>query len=771
LKVPLWSLLLAAALALFLLPSVKAGRWVLAYDTPEEMICSLAEYNGKLFAGTGQNGRIYVYDGRGWSVAFQCQEDWYVWAMCVYKNKLYASGEPYGTIYIYDGENWSEGDSFGYSVYSLAVYGDKLWWATEQGIWSYDGENWTLSLDSSKNMRSLAVYNNRLYAGTTDAGVVYRFDGSYWQLVHDYIVPNSIPALTVYGNSLVVGTGEDGRIYLSDGESQTSLSYDPLEQYVWCFASYADNLFAGTGGPKGAIYTFDGSVWSRSLENVGSDVYSLAVYENRLYAGTAPDGQIYCLSEFEFSADVSPDNLKLAANPSASSTVTVNLLSTVAQEVHLSGEWVGTAPDVSVSLSENHGTPPFTATLTFTKGPAAESGTFRYRLTVYGGGLVRTKEILLNVVVPPAAPTPILPESGSCLETTTPTFDWSDVPGATSYQLELATDNAFARVVLTKSSAESSVALSTAEALSYGTLYYWRVRGVNEAGPGRWSPVWSFTAKMNPPKVLNLRMAGGAAFTASPEVQLSLEALNATEFSLSADGVIWGEWQPYTSSVPYTLEGPDGMKRVYVRVRDNEGYISPTASASIVLDRTPPLSQHSLTGELTAQGYKSSVVVTLTSTDLLAGVSRIEYWVDGVKKEASGSSVSFPITDPGKHTVEYRATDGAGNVENTRRFEVTVYVPGLGVPTAVWAVLGALGAAAVAAVGVVRATRTSRRLRAIKAEKEQLLRMRKEAELKFYKEATMSREAFDSFMKDYHRRMAELEREEGMLRKKVKREG
>jgi hypothetical protein len=763
-------MVLASALLLFI-PPLEAGKWMLAYDTPEEVICSFIEYNGKLFVGTGPNGRIYVYDGREWSVAFQCQEDWYVWAMCVYKNKLYASGEPYGTIYIYDGENWYEGDSFGYSVYSLAVYGDNLWWATEQGIWSYDGENWTLSLDSSKNMRSLAVYNNKLYAGTTDAGVVYRFDGSNWQLVHDYIVPNSIPALTVYGNSLVVATGDDGGIYLSDGESQTSLSYDPLERYVWCFASYADNLFAGAGQPKGVIYTFNGSVWSRSLDNAGSDVYSLAVYENRLYAGTAPDGQIYCFSDFEFSIDVSPDNVKLAANPSASCTVNINLLSAVAEEVYLTGEWIENTPDISVTFKENRGVPPFTTTATFTKGLRAQSGTFRYRLKASGGGLFRSKEITVNVVVPPAAPTLTIPEDGTCLETVTPTFGWSEVPGAAYYQLELATDNTFGRIVLTKNSRESSVTLSKEEALSYGTLYYWRVRGINEAGPGEWSSIRSFVAKMSPPKVISFKVAGGANFISSPDIQLSLEALNAIEFSLSEDGVVWEDWRPYSATISYRLEGPDGVKRIYIRVRDNEGYISPTASLSVVLDRTPPLTTHLLAGELTSQGYKSSVVVTLTSSDHLSGISRIEYWVDGVRKEVSGSSVSFPIVNPGKHVVEYRAIDGAGNVEETKKFEVTVYVPGAGVPSLLWVVLGSLGVVAIVAVGVRRATRTQRRLKAIRAEKEELLRMRREAELKFYKEASMSREAFDSFMKEYHRRMAELEKEEALLSKKVKRKG
>ncbi|MEM4973598.1 MAG: hypothetical protein QXR87_07845, partial [Candidatus Hadarchaeales archaeon] len=723
----LW-VLVAIPLFFVLLFPAAASNWTLAFQTPGEAVCSLGVYKGKLFAGTQPEGKIYVYDGHAWSLAFETLEE-KIWALGCYKDKLYAGGEPEGILYIYDGENWLEGDSLGCLIYAFATYGDNLFVATTDGVFEHDGEDWQLFTFPEGGMRSLVVYNNYLYAGTETAGAVYRYFPRQWQLVHDYVVPNSVPSLAVYQGRLVVGTGEDGGVYLSDGESQTSLTYDVLEPNVWCMQVYADNLFCGVGSP-GAIYTFNGSVWSLSYRPTGSsDVLSLVVYENKLYAGT--DGGIYCLSEFDFSLSASPENLSLILENEASSTITLSLLSSVSRQVFLTGQWVGTAPrDLEVSFSRTEGSPPFTATLIFRKGPSTSSGNFVYRVTATGDGIARMVDLGVKVLLPPSAPQPILPENGVCLDVLTPTFSWSGSEWAENYEFELATDNLFSNVLLRKLARETFLSLSESEKLSYGTVYYWRIRGVNAAGAGGWSPVSRFTAKISPPRIQTMWVENGASFTRSTRVTLVLSAQNAVEVSFSSDGVIWSDWQPYSTTFVHELTGQDGEKRIYARVRDNGGDISPSFSTSIILDRTPPVTTHSLSGEVGPEGYKYSAVVTLSSMDALSGVSFIEYWVDGVKRTSAGPSVSFAITGEGKHVVEYRGIDGAGNAEETRVFEVNVYAPS-GTPKLVWGFLTLLVAGGAVAVAVARVTKPARRLRKIREEKEQLLRMRKEAETKF----------------------------------------
>ncbi|MEM2874861.1 MAG: PQQ-binding-like beta-propeller repeat protein [Candidatus Hadarchaeales archaeon] len=740
-----------------------AGNWSVAYDTPEGGVYCLAVYNGKLFAGTGTDGKIYVYDGNSWEVSYDSYQET-IMAFAVYDGKLYAAGEPNESIFVYDGEEWTEMEEVpGDPVLCFGIYGGKLYAGTQSGVFVYEGGTWSQVLEYG--MASFAVYNNKLYAGSCDSGAVYSFDGNYWVLVHDLIQPNAILSLTTYRDRLYIGTSDSGAIYVSNGETY-ALSHDVLEPYVYSLAVYSDKLYAGTG-PTGCIYSYNGTVWELNFDTPESDIFSLAVYGTRLYAGTWQEGKIYCLTDFDFSLSASSDNLELAQN-SVSTTVSVSLVSQVTETVTLSGAWVGNAPTgVSAMFSMTSGTPPFTSTLTFTKSASAGGGNFTYRVTASGGGLTRTKDISINVIAPPSSPSLLSPENGVTIDTITPTFDWSDVSGTDSYTLEVATDNAFTNVILTKITAESIATLSQSEALSFGTTYYWRVRGSNSAGQGGWSSVWKFIPLLTAPKVSGFMMAGGATFTKSTTIQLTITAQNASHMSFSTDMATWTDWEPYQSNIPYTLSGPDGLKTVYVRVKDSGGNVSPTMAGSITLDQTSPLSQKDLVGDLGPEGYRGSVVITLSAIDATSGVDRIVYRVDGGEwKSASAREVSFPITSGGTHTVEYYSVDMAGNEETVRSFEVKVHVPGA-IPEYVWVIPGVAAVAGVAVFYATRGMRLRRRLASIKIEKEELAKMKKEAETKFYKEATMSRETFDSLMAEYRRKMAELEKEEGLLRRKI----
>lgn len=746
----------------------SAGVWNVAYDTPEDGVYSLAVYNGKLFAGTGPNGVIYVYDGNTWEVSYSSSEET-IKALLVYDGKLYAGGDPNGSVFVYDGVEWSELDDVpGEPICSFAVYGGKLYAGTQNGVFVYEDGVWSKVWEYG--VASLEVYNNKLYAGSYFSGAVYVFDGVNWNMIYEIPSPNnSILSLATYNNRLYIGTSDGGAIYVSDGSSY-AMSYDVVEPYVQCLEVYADNLFAGTV-QRGSIYTYNGTLWTLNYSTPEDGVLSLAVYGTRLYAGTGNEGRVYCLTEFDFSVDASPDNLELVQN-SVSTTVSVGLVSRVAESVSLSGSWVGTAPTgVTASFSNTSGVPPFTSTLTFAKDSRARGGSFTYRITAAGGGLTRTKYITVNVVAPPSPPSLLSPQDNVAIEEVTPTFDWSDVAGTASYTLEIATDNRFTNVIITKTVTESTATLSASEALSLGTTYYWRVRGSNAAGVGDWSSVFKFVPMLAAPKVTGFGVVGGAVFTRSNTVELSILAQNAAEMSFSTDMVTWTGWEPYQSTRSYTLTGPEGFKMIYVRVRDNRGNVSSASSTSITLDQTPPLTHKDLVGDLRSGGYRGSVVITLSAIDTVSGVDRIFYRIDGGEwKVSSGNEVSFPITSEGTHTVEYYSIDLAGNKEGEKSFSVKVYLPSAA-PGYVWLVPGLAIVAGLATFYATRGVRFRRRLASIRLEKEELLEMKKNAEMRFYKEASMSREAFNSVMEEYRRRMVELEEEEKMLLRKMGKKG
>lgn len=61
--------------------------------------------------------------------------------------------------------------------------------------------------------------------------------------------------------------------------------------------------------------------------------------------------------------------------------------------------------------------------------------------------------------------------------------------------------------------------------------------------------------------------------------------------------------------------------------------------------------------------------VTLSASDATSGVRKTEYKVDGAAAYTAGTSV---VLHAGTHTVAYRSTDNAGNVESDRNFTVTI---------------------------------------------------------------------------------------------------
>jgi len=72
-----------------------------------------------------------------------------------------------------------------------------------------------------------------------------------------------------------------------------------------------------------------------------------------------------------------------------------------------------------------------------------------------------------------------------------PEFSWQAVTGATSYLLEVATDAAFSNILVSATTAETSLQLE--DSLATATEHFWRVTALNNCGAGVVSAVSSFT--------------------------------------------------------------------------------------------------------------------------------------------------------------------------------------------------------------------------------------------------------------------------------------
>jgi len=93
----------------------------------------------------------------------------------------------------------------------------------------------------------------------------------------------------------------------------------------------------------------------------------------------------------------------------------------------------------------------------------------------------------------PIVPTLISPTNGAINQSVSPTLSWSASSGATSYNLQVATDSSFAVSSLIISENTGNNTTKQISGLSKNTTYYWKVAGVNSIGNSGWSSVWSFT--------------------------------------------------------------------------------------------------------------------------------------------------------------------------------------------------------------------------------------------------------------------------------------
>ncbi|WP_224361763.1 endopeptidase [Hyalangium versicolor] len=89
---------------------------------------------------------------------------------------------------------------------------------------------------------------------------------------------------------------------------------------------------------------------------------------------------------------------------------------------------------------------------------------------------------------------PILasPINGATGVSASAALDWSDVTGASAYEVQVATDSAFTNVVASASTLATS-AWTVSPALNPNTTYYWRALGKDTCGAGGSSATFSFT--------------------------------------------------------------------------------------------------------------------------------------------------------------------------------------------------------------------------------------------------------------------------------------
>jgi glucose/arabinose dehydrogenase/type 1 glutamine amidotransferase len=169
---------------------------------------------------------------------------------------------------------------------------------------------------------------------------------------------------------------------------------------------------------------------------------------------------------------------------------------------------------------------------------------------------------------------------------------------------------------------------------------------------------------------------GAGGWYRSP-VQVTLEASDAGDCVSGVDRTQYrigaGALQDYAE--PFTVSG-DGAHAVEFRSVDIAGNEEALRPATVRIDATPPAT----TASLSPSAPSGPVAVQLASSDATSGIARTEYSVDGGAWTAYSAVAPPVIAAPGAHTVAYRATDNAGNVEPDGQVSFTISTPAAGPP-------------------------------------------------------------------------------------------
>jgi flagellar hook assembly protein FlgD len=159
------------------------------------------------------------------------------------------------------------------------------------------------------------------------------------------------------------------------------------------------------------------------------------------------------------------------------------------------------------------------------------------------------------------------------------------------------------------------------------------------------------------------------------DVTLTLSASDAASgVELTVYRIDGGEWQDYVDVVVITGDGIHSVEYYSTDIAGNEEQVK---SAEVKIDTLPPISSHELSGTTGDGGWwRGDVPVALSSADDasvtadVSGVDYAEYRVDD--GEWTAYSSPFTVSGDGIHTVDYRSTDAAGNVETTKSIDVKI---------------------------------------------------------------------------------------------------
>lgn len=144
---------------------------------------------------------------------------------------------------------------------------------------------------------------------------------------------------------------------------------------------------------------------------------------------------------------------------------------------------------------------------------------------------------------------------------------------------------------------------------------------------GNWSAPVSDTVTLDTSAPTGtVSIEGGAEYTSSTSVVLTLSSADAAEMRLQNDGGAWTAWEAYAVTRSWALPAGDGAKTVCVEFRDAAGNVSlGEISDAITLDTTGPAASVADEGLYTPS--TSELKAAISASDAESGVASYQYAV------------------------------------------------------------------------------------------------------------------------------------------------
>lgn len=292
-----------------------------------------------------------------------------------------------------------------------------------------------------------------------------------------------------------------------------------------------------------------------------------------------PDG-------FALSAD--PESYDLCSPPAneAVYTVTVGQLGEFSESVTL--DTVGVPTGATASFDVNSQPPPFTSELTIGNLTAVATGNYSIIVRGTSATMQRSTPVGLNLASGvPGSVSLTSPPNGASGVYLKPLLEWEPLAGASSYDVELATDSGFTEIIESASTSDTEYTVTTS--LDPLMLCYWHVRATNTCGTGSYCPPFTFTTgnMIAPASYDLLNGETGSysyfddAYDGSGDNTVPLASLSGGLGDLT-DGVLatehWNDnnipyvgWKSIEPTITFHFDGPLSVEAVTIHVDDSGG--------------------------------------------------------------------------------------------------------------------------------------------------------------------------------------------------------